>query len=134
MEEDKKMKYGYAKTVSLSFDKAIEKAKEELQKEGFGILTEIDVKATLKKKLNIDYNKYMILGACNPNFAHKALESEKEIGLLMPCNIIIYENDNQVNVSAILPTKVMSIIKNNQLKKIAEQAEEKLKRAINNIN
>ena len=93
--------YGYSKKLSLTFSEAVEKTRAELAKEGFGILTEIDVKATLKKKLNIDYENYIILGACNPPFAHKALEAEKEIGLLLPCNVIVYEDKGKVIASEI---------------------------------
>ena len=84
------MKYGMTKIVNLSFEAAIEKVKEQLQKVGFGILTVIDVQETMKKKLNIDFPKYIILGACNPPFAHKALTIDEQIGLLLPCNVIVY--------------------------------------------
>ena len=127
------MNYAYKKQVSLPFLEAIEKTKEELKKEGFGILTEIDVKATMKKKLDIDYDGYVILGACNPSFAHKALQIEKEIGLLLPCNVIVYEDTESVFVSAIIPSVAMGMVKNPELPKIAKEVEEKLKRAINNI-
>ncbi len=127
------MNYGYKKQINISFTNAIEKVKEELKKEGFGVLTEIDVRATMKKKLNIDYNNYIILGACNPLFAHKALEADKEIGLLLPCNIIVYEDDESVVVSAIMPTVAMSVADVSELGKIAHEVEEKLKKVINNI-
>ena len=84
------MSYGYSKETNLDFNEAVEKTKEELKTEGFGVLTEIDVKKTLKAKLDVDYDDYVILGACNPGFAYKALQAEKEIGLLLPCNVIIY--------------------------------------------
>ena len=93
--------YGFSKKVNYGFDEAIERVTEELKKEGFGILSEIDVKATLKKKMDIDFPNYKILGACNPPLAHKALSAEPEIGLLLPCNVIVYENNNEVSVSAI---------------------------------
>ena len=109
------------------------KAIEELKKEGFGILTEIDVKATLKKKLDVDYDDYIILGACNPAFAHKALQSEKEVGLMLPCNVIVYKQDDKVFVSSILPAKTMSIIDNSSLKAIAEEVEEKLKKVVDSL-
>lgn len=95
------MDYGYRKTVPYGFDEAREKIGEELQKEGFGVLTEIDVKATLKQKLDVDFKRYSILGACNPPFAYQALQKEEEVGLLMPCNVIVYENsDGDVVISA----------------------------------
>ena len=101
--------YGYKKKVLVSFEKAVERTREELQKEGFGVLTEIDVRATLKKKLDIDYDNYIILGACNPPFAYQALQVEKDIGLLLPCNVIVYEQEGEVFVSAIVPTVAMSM-------------------------
>lgn len=125
--------YGYKKSLNISYEGAIKRTKEELKKEDFGVLTEIDVKETLKKKLNVDFNKYVILGACNPPFAHKSLQAELDIGLMLPCNVIVYEKENKVFVSAILPTAAMSIIENDTLREIAEQVEEKLKRVVDNI-
>jgi uncharacterized protein (DUF302 family) len=124
--------YGYKKSLNISYEEAIKRTKEELKKEGFGVLTEIDVKKTLKKKLNVDFNKYVILGACNPPFAHKSLQAELDIGLVLPCNVIVYEKESKVFVSAILPTVAMSMVKNDKLRKIAEQVEEKLKKVIDN--
>ncbi len=125
--------YSYKKQVNVAFEEAVEKTREELKKQDFGILTEIDVKATLKKKLDIDYDDYVILGACNPPFAYKSLQAEKEIGLMLPCNVIVYKQDGNVFVSAILPTKAMGMIDNPELKKIAEEVEEKLKKVIDSI-
>ncbi len=125
--------YGYKKKVLVSFEKAVEKTREELQKEGFGVLTEIDVRATLKKKLDVDYNNYIILGACNPPFAYQALQAEKDIGLLLPCNVIVYEQEGEIYVSAIVPTVAMSIVENEELRRIAAQIEQKLKQVIDNI-
>lgn len=127
------MNYGYSKQVSLSFDEAVEKTKEELAKEGFGVLTEIDIKATLKKKLNVEYDNYIILGACNPPFAHKSLLIEKEIGLLLPCNIVVYEDDGKVFVSGILPSVAMNMVDNEELKSISGEIEEKLKKVIDSL-
>tara|TARA_B100000508_G_scaffold4874_3_gene3880 strand:- start:1242 stop:1625 length:384 start_codon:yes stop_codon:yes gene_type:complete len=124
------MKYGYSKIVSLPFERAIEKVTEVLASEGFGVLTTIDVKATMKKKLDVDYENYTILGACNPQFAHQALQAEKEIGLLLPCNIIVYQTGEEVYVSAMLPSVAMSMVDNEELKDIATQVEDKLKAAI----
>jgi len=92
------MEYGYRKEVDMEFESAVAKTKEELKKEGFGILTQIDVKATMKEKIGVDFDDYMILGACNPPFAHKAILAEKEIGLLMPCNVIVYRNGDSSSV------------------------------------
>lgn len=127
------MDYGYKKQVSLPFEAAVEKVKTELAKEGFGILTEIDVQATLKKKLSVAYDRYVILGACNPPFAYQALQADKEIGLLLPCNVIIYEDDGKRFVSAILPTVAMGMVDNPSLADIAKQVEEKLKKVVDVI-
>ncbi|MEK7148730.1 MAG: DUF302 domain-containing protein [Patescibacteria group bacterium] len=127
------MNYGYTKQVALSFQEAKEKIVAALAQEGFGILTEIDVKETLKKKLGVEYGEYVILGACNPPFAYQALQSEKEIGLFMPCNVIVYEKDGSTFVSAILPTAAMGMLDNPALSKIAVEAEAKLKKAIDAV-
>ncbi len=126
------MTYGYSKQVDIPFNEAVEKIKSTLQEQGFGVLTEIDVKATMKKKLDIDYDNYVILGACNPPFAHQALQAEKEIGLLLPCNVIVYE-DNGVHVSAILPSAGMSMVDNDTLREIAQEVETKLKSAVDAV-
>lgn len=127
------MSYGFKKEVNLNFNEAIEKIKEELKKEGFGILTEIDVKKTLKEKLNVEYDDYIILGACNPLFAYEALKVEKEIGLLLPCNVIVYSQNGKTAVSIINPLKAMSIVENPLLKEMVQEVEEKLKKVIDNI-
>ena len=106
------------------------RARQELQKEGFGVLTEIDVKATLKKKLDVDFDKYLILGACNPPFAYKALQAEEDIGLMLPCNVIVHEKGGKTKVSAILPTAVMGMIRNDRLLGIAQDVEKKLKKVV----
>lgn len=125
--------YGYKKRVGSSFEKTLEKAREELQKEGFGVLTEIDVKVTLKKKLDVDYDRYLTLGACNPLFAYQALQVEKDIGLLLPCNVIIYEHEGRTYASAILPTGAMGMVENEKLRSVAVQVEERLRRVIDSI-
>lgn len=127
------MGYGYKKQLNVTFLEAVEKTKEALATEGFGILTEIDVKATLKKKLDVDFDNYAILGACNPPLAHKALQAEREIGLLLPCNVIVYEDGEKVFVSAIMPSIAMGMVENDQLKGIAREVEEKLKKAVDSI-
>jgi uncharacterized protein (DUF302 family) len=127
------MQYGYKRKVPLSFVDTVSKIKAELSKEGFGVLTEIDVKATLKKKLDVDYENYLILGACNPPFALQALKSEKEIGLFLPCNVIVYEDSGETFVSAVLPTVAMSMIENPALSVIAVEVEEKLKKVIDSL-
>ena len=127
------MDYGYKRQLNTSYEETLSRAREELQKEGFGVLTEIDVKATLKKKLDVDFDKYIILGTCNPPFAYQALQTERDIGLLLPCNVIIYESDGKTNVSAIVPTVAMNMVENPSLKNIAIEVEKKLKRVIDRI-
>ena len=127
------MSYGYKKKVNLPYAQAVEKTKEELKKEGFGVLTEIDVKATLKKKLDVDYDNYIILGACNPPFAYQALKAERDIGLLLPCNVIVYEDGGATYVSAIVPTVAMSMVQNEELGSIAVEVEQKLEKVVNAI-
>lgn len=124
------MNYGFSKTVSLSYEKTIEKVTEELKKEGFGVLTTIDMKETLKKKIDVDIPRYIILGACNPQFANKSLQIEKEIGLLLPCNVIVYEKNDAVIVSAFNPGIMEKIVDNPALKPIAEEVKAKLERVI----
>ncbi|KPK72060.1 ABC transporter ATP-binding protein [candidate division WOR_3 bacterium SM23_60] len=127
------MKYGYVKKVNMSFDDALTKAKEELKKEGFGILTTIDVQQKFKEKLNIDFPKYMILGACNPPLAHKAISAEWDIGLLLPCNVTVYEKDGSIYVGIMKPTQAMAAVENDNLRSIAQEVETKLKRVYDNI-
>lgn len=124
------MQYGYKRKTALPFVDAVSKTKEELSKEGFGVLTEIDVKATLKNKLDVEYENYRILGACNPPFALRALNSEKEIGLFLPCNVIVYEEGGEIFVSAILPTVAMNMIENSDLSALAVEVEAKLKKVV----
>ena len=128
------MSYYFTKIVDMTFDEAIEKATEELKKEGFGVLTEIDVKAALKKKINVDFRKYRILGACNPSYAHKALLAEDKIGTMLPCNIVVQEReDGKIEVSAIDPVASMQSVKNESLGEIATQIQSKLKQVIDNL-
>jgi uncharacterized protein (DUF302 family) len=124
------IKYGFSKKINLPFEEAVEKTIEELKKEGFGILTEIDVKDTFKKKLNIDFKKYKILGACNPSIAYKAFLSEEQIGLLLPCNVVVYENENYSVVSVFNPMMLSELIKNEEMVTIASEVKEKLQRAL----
>lgn len=127
------MKYGISKVVDLSYEEAVNKVTEELKKEGFGVLTAIDVKETLKKKLNVDFDKYIILGACNPPYAYKALQAEYELGLILPCNVIVYEKDGKVTVSAFDPMVMSQMVDNPKLKEIAVEVREKLERVIQNV-
>jgi len=126
-----RMNYYFSKTLDLSFDEAIKRVTDELKKEGFGVLTEIDVKATLKKKLDADFRNYRILGACNPPLAHQALQAEPHIGLMLPCNVVVQEDENgQTVVSAIDPVASMQTVENESLGKIAGQVGPKLQKVI----
>jgi len=128
------MSYYFNKIVDMTFDEAIDKVTEELKKEGFGVLTEIDVKATLKKKINVDFRKYRILGACNPSFAYKALLAEDKVGTMLPCNIIVQEGeDGKIEVAAIDPVASMQSVKNKNLGEIAAKVQSKLKQVIENM-
>jgi uncharacterized protein (DUF302 family) len=124
--------YGIRKSVSLSYDEAVERTREALQNEGFGVLTEIDIKAKLKEKLDVDFKRYIILGACNPPLAHKALQAEPEIGLLLPCNVIVYEEgEGSSVVSAIDPSSMVQLTGNNPvIEEVAKDARARLDRAL----
>jgi len=122
------------KTISVDFDSAVEKVTERLKSEGFGVLTEIDVKETLKKKIDVDFRRYKILGACNPPNAYKALSNEPYIGLMLPCNVVVQETeDGKIDVSAVDPQASMQAVNNPQLGKIAGEIKEKLERVINSL-
>ena len=128
------MTYYFSKTVRLGFDEAVAGITQALKEEGFGILTEIDVKSTLKKKLDVDFRKYRILGACNPPFAYKALQAEDKVGTMLPCNVIVQETaDGEVEIAAIDPIASMKAIDNPELREIAETISQKLKIIIENI-
>ena len=128
------MSYYFSRKVNIPYDEAIIKVTEELKKEGFGILTEIDVKETLKKKLDVDFHKYKILGACNPQYAYKALQAEDKIGLMLPCNVIVQETpDGLVEVAAIDPIASMQAVENNELGEVASGVQSKLKKVIESM-
>lgn len=128
------MKYYFSKTLDKSFDEAIESVTEELKKEGFGILTDIDVQSTLKKKLDVDFRKYRILGACNPQFAYQALQKESRIGTMLPCNVIVRETEEgDVEVSAVDPIASMQAVQNPELEGIANQVQAKLKSVVERL-
>lgn len=130
------MSYYFNKVLTgKSFEEAIDLVTAELKKEGFGVLTEIDVKETLKKKIDVDFKKYKILGACNPHFAYKALSSEDKIGVFLPCNVVVEEHENgTVEVSAVDPVASMNSVKNDTLGALATEVQEKLKRVIAGLN
>lgn len=127
------MTYGFNKEVNLSYEQAVEKVTEELKKEGFGVLTTIDVKETLKKKLDVDFKKYIILGACNPPYAHKALTAEEEVGLLLPCNVVVYEKGDKTVVSVFDPAIIKQVSNNKELHAVAGEIQIKLKRVLEAI-
>jgi uncharacterized protein (DUF302 family) len=128
------MSYHFSKVVDMSFEDALKRVTEELKKEGFGVLTEIDVKETLKKKLDVDFRKYKILGACNPGFAHRALQAEDKIGTMLPCNIIVQEQSGgKIEISAIDPIASMQAVENKDLGSIASEVQGKLKKVIDSV-
>lgn len=126
---------GLRVTLDIPYEKAVESATAALKEEGFGVLTEIDVKATLKKKLDADFRRYVILGACNPNLAYRALQSELEIGLLLPCNVIAYETDEgQTVVSIVNPMSMMEMVPGDALQEVANEANARLKRVVEKLS
>ena len=129
------MSYYFNKNLRIPFEDAVTKVTEELKKKGFGILTEIDVQETLKKKLDVDFRKYKILGACNPPFAHKALQAENKIGTMLPCNVIVQEiAENEVEVAAIDPIASMQAVENPNLENVANDVQKMLKAVIEELS
>jgi len=127
------MNYGLSKSLNIPYAKAIEHITEELKKEGFGILTTIDVRDTLNKKLGVDFPPYVILGACNPLFAYQVLQSEIEIGLFLPCNVIIYEKEGKTQVAIFDPMFLSNVISNPKIKEIATTLREKIDKVLQNL-
>ncbi len=124
--------YGFGTTLNVPYEEAVERVTAALKTQGFGVLTQIDVQATLKQKLNVDHRRYVILGACNPPLAHRALQAEPEVGLLLPCNVIVYEGerDGESVVSIVDPLAMMQMSDNPELASVAAQAEEKLRKVV----
>jgi uncharacterized protein (DUF302 family) len=118
--------YTLSTTTSQSFETAVERVRDELEAEGFGILSEIDVQATLRAKLGVDQEPYLILGACNPPLAHQALSAEPELGTLLPCNVVVYERDGQTHISAVDAERMLSIVGNDGLAPVAAEVRSKL--------
>ena len=127
------MSYYFSKKSALGFEEAIEKVTEALNSEGFGILTEIDVKETLKKKLDVDFRPYKILGACNPLFAYQALQAEDKVGIMLPCNVIVQEKENGVEIAAVDPVASMQAIENPKLGEITNEIRQRLHRVIDSL-
>ncbi|MBW6518096.1 MAG: DUF302 domain-containing protein [ANME-2 cluster archaeon] len=125
--------YTYKRTIAKGYADTVAKVREALKNEGFGVLTEIDVKQTLKTKLNVDFEDHIILGACNPPFAYRALTAERDIGVLLPCNVSVYRQDGKTFVSAILPTVQLGKVGNPELIPVAEEIETMLKRAVDAV-
>ena len=126
--------FGIQKTLDIGFDDALAKVPEALKAEGFGVLTEIDVQATLKKKIDVDFRRYRILGACNPPFAHKALQHSLDVGMLMPCNVIVYETDDgKTVVSAVDPMQTLAAQGDPDMKPLAESVQQKLQKVIDSL-
>ena len=126
--------FAFSTVLDTSYDEAISKVTDALKEEGFGVLTEIDVKETLKKKLDKDFRRYVILGACNPPYAYRSLEADLNVGLLLPCNVIVYEtDDNKAYVAAINPVFALEVIQNQELKELAEEVSGKLRRVIEQL-
>jgi len=128
------LKYHFSRIIEASFDEALSRARQALQSEGFGVLTEIDVKETLKKKLGVDFRNYRVLGACNPPFAYQALQLEDKVGTMLPCNVILQERgEGKVEVSAVDPVASMQAIDNPALREVAEQVGVKLLKVIESL-
>lgn len=129
-------RYGLSTTVPLPYDQALTRTREALASEGFGVLTEIDVAATLRKKLNVDFRPYMILGACNPPLAHRALQAELDIGLLLPCNVVVYASDDPSSsvVAALDPVEALSLSGNEAVRPIAEEVRDRLQRVLAEVS
>ncbi|HET9682701.1 MAG TPA: DUF302 domain-containing protein [Gemmatimonadaceae bacterium] len=128
-------RYGISTTVDLPYEQAVDRTREALGKEGFGVLTEIDVKATLKKKIDVDFRPYVILGACNPPLAHKALSEELDIGLLLPCNVVVYAADQPGKsvVAALDPVEALSLAGNDRIRPLATEVRSRLERVLADV-
>ena len=130
-ELDLSTRYGIKRTVPYSFQEALDRTRSALAQEGFGVLTEIDVRATLHKKLRVaDFPPYVILGACNPPLAYRALQAEFDLGLLLPCNVVVYEQNGQVTVAAVEPRTMMEVVHNPAVEEIAREVRARLERVL----
>jgi uncharacterized protein (DUF302 family) len=127
---DRQTPYSFSRVLSLPYEETITKVKEALKTEGFGVLTEIDVKKTVKEKLNRDFRNYVILGACNPPLAHQVLEAEPEVGVFLPCNVLVYEEGSKTVVSAMDPEAAMSLVKNEKVGEVAKQVRRKMEKVL----
>lgn len=125
--------YGYERTVNLPFEATVERTRQALAAEGFGVLCEIDIKEKLREKLGVDFRNYIILGACNPPLAYRTLQEELNVGLLLPCNVVVYEKDESSVVAAIDASKMLSVIGNPRLESVATEVNDKLRRVVDNV-
>jgi uncharacterized protein (DUF302 family) len=130
---DRQTPYSFSRVLSVPYEETIAKVKDSLKSEGFGVLTEIDVQKTLKEKLNQDFRKYIILGACNPPLAHRVLQAEPEVGVLLPCNVLVYEEEGKTVVSAMDPEAAMVSVKNEKVGEVAKQVRQKMQRVLNSL-
>jgi uncharacterized protein (DUF302 family) len=128
-----RQKYGFSKVLDLPYDRAVERVKEKLKEQGFGVLAEIDVRKAMKEKLNLDYPSYLILGACNPQLAHRALQSEPRLGLLLPCNVVVREVSGGTEVGVVDADAMLSIVENPDLLPIAREAGERLQKVLKSL-
>ncbi len=126
-------RYGIIRTVHLPYDQALEKTRVALKEQGFGVLSEIDVQKAMKEKLGQDYPRYLILGACNPHLAHQALQIEPELGLLLPCNVVVREKNGHTEVAAVDAAQMLTLVGNERLQEIAEEANQRLRQALDRI-
>jgi uncharacterized protein (DUF302 family) len=130
---DRQTPYSFSRVLSLPYEATVRRVKEALKSEGFDVLTEIDVQKTLKEKLSQDYAKYIILGACNPPLAHRVLEAEPEVGVFLPCNVLVYEEEGKTVVSAMDPEAAMVLVKNKKVGEVAKQVRQKMERVLNSL-
>ena len=133
METASGLKYGYVRAVALSFNEALTRLEAALKAEGFGVLCQIDIQAKLREKLGVEFPRYIILGACNPPLAHQVLNQEINLGLLLPCNTIVYEKDGRVWAGAVDATKMLSVVGNPEMNPMAEDVNRKLRRAVDSL-
>jgi uncharacterized protein (DUF302 family) len=130
---DRQTPYSFSRVLSLPYEATVRRVKEALKSEGFGVLTEIDVQKTLKEKLSQAYAKYIILGACNPPLAHRVLEAEPEVGVFLPCNVLVYEEEGKTVVSAMDPEAAMVLVKNERVSEVAKQVRQKMEKVLNSL-
>lgn len=133
MQTGKTIEYGYVREVGLRFEEAVTKIEAALKTEGFGVLSQIDIQAKLKEKLGVEFPRYVILGACNPAIAYQALQAEINLGLLLPCNAVVYEQGGRIHVGVVDAAKMLSVVGNPAMEGMAQQANEKLRRAVDHV-